>query len=171
MKGYVHVYTGDGKGKTTAAFGLALRAVGAGFQVFIGQFLKGSSCSELESVERLSPSITLRQYGRKGFIRAKPSKEDIDRARSGLDEIAQVAQAGRHRMVILDEANVAIRFGLFPIEDLLDIIDRRHPSVEMVLTGRDADRKIIDRADLVTEMREIKHYYKKGVTARVGIEK
>ena len=171
MKGYIQVYTGNGKGKSTAAFGLALRGAGAGLRIYIGQFLKGSRYSELESIKKLSGLITLKQYGRTGFIRNHPSTEDIAQAKAGLHEIKEIVRAGHHQIVILDEVNVAISYNLLSVEDLLEVMDRKHPSVELVFTGRDADQKIIDRADLVTEMKEIKHYYRKGVPARVGIEK
>ena len=171
MKGYIHVYTGDGKGKTTAAFGLALRAVGAGLKVFIGQFVKGMKYAELDAVQRLSDQITLKQYGRDCFIINEPEEADIQLAREGLAEIKQIMAAGQHRLVILDEANIAIYYKLFSVEELLEAINLRHPSVEVVVTGRQADPKLIEAADLVTEMKEIKHYYTRGVQARDGIEK
>ena len=170
MKGYFHIYTGNGKGKSTAAFGLALRAAGADLQVFIGQFLKGSRSSERESIEKL-PNIILRQYGGSGFIRGVPSKKDIEQARIGLSEMCAIARSGKYRVVIMDEVNVALHYGLFPVQDLLEVIDGRHVSVELIFTGRNADPRVVERADLVTEMKEIKHYYQKGVQARVGIEK
>lgn len=168
--GYVHVYTGDGKGKTTAAFGLALRAVGAGLKVFIAQFVKGMHYSELEAVKRLGGSVEVRQFGRDRFIRGKPTPEDIAAARHGLEQVRAVFSAGTHRLVVLDEANVAAHFGLFPVEELLDLMDGKPRPVELVLTGRRADPRILERADLVTDMHEVKHYYRQGVAARAGIE-
>lgn len=171
MKGYIHVYTGDGKGKTTAAFGLALRAVGAGFKVFIGQFVKGMKYAELDVINRLSDQITLKQYGRDCFIVNEPDEEDIRLARDGLQELRQVMAKGDHQLVILDEGNIAVFFKLFSIDDLLEAVNNRDPSVEVVITGRKADPKLIEAADLVTDMQEVKHYYTQGVQARDGIEK
>lgn len=172
MKGYVQVYTGNGKGKTTAALGLALRAVGAGFKVFIGQFAKGMTYSELDAIKRLSDQITLKQYGRNAFIRNNPKDDDFKFAWEGLEEIRQVVTSGEYQVVIMDEANIATYYKLFSADELLEIIDSKHEETELIITGRNADPRIIERADLVTEMKEIKHYYKtQKVVARVGIEK
>ena len=171
MKGYVQVYTGDGKGKTTAALGLALRAAGAGLDIFIAQFVKGMKYSELDSIERFSDLITLKQYGRGCFIKNGPVPEDIQAAVSGLEEVRKIISSGRHQLVILDEANIAIRYNLFTVKDILELIDSKPEHVELVITGRNAHPDLIERADLVTEMKEIKHYYTKGVIAREGIEK
>lgn len=170
MKGYVQVYTGDGKGKTTAAFGLALRAVGAGMKVYIAQFVKGMEYSELKAIEKFRGQIVLRQFGRDCFIHQEPEEADIKAAREGLDEVRKVLNSGEYRMVILDEANIATYYNLFSADELLELIDNKPEEVELVITGRKADPKIIDRADLVTEMSEVKHYYQKGVQARKGIE-
>ncbi len=169
-RGYVQVYTGDGKGKTTAALGLALRAAGAGLRVFIGQFVKGMHYSELRSLERYDDLIEVRQYGRACFIDREPAPEDIAAAREGLADARRELLAGRWDVVILDEANIATHFGLFPVEELLALIDERPEAVELVITGRRADPRVIDAADLVTEMREVKHYYERGVPARRGVE-
>jgi cob(I)alamin adenosyltransferase len=171
VKGYIQIYTGNGKGKTTAAFGLALRAVGAGLKVYIAQFVKGTEYSELESVKRLSDSITLKQYGLGFFINREPNKEDIRVAREGLKEVREIMCSGVYDLVILDEANIAIYHDLFSVEDLLDFMRAKPENVELVITGRRADSRIIESADLVTEMKEIKHYYHSGVEARIGIEK
>ena len=171
MKGYVQVYTGEGKGKTTAAFGLMLRAAGAGLHVYIAQFVKGMEYSELEAIEKLSDLVTIKQYGSGCFIRKAPSQKDIRLAREGYQKVKQIIQAGKHELVILDEANIAIHHNLFSIEDLLELIDIRPEHVELVITGRNAHEKLLKKADLVTEMREVKHYYKEGVLARTGIEK
>lgn len=170
MKGYVQLYTGDGKGKTTAAFGLALRAAGAGLRVFIGQFIKGIHYSELDAFERFEDRVTIRQYGQGRFVRGQPTPEDIEAARHGLAEARRIVAAGDHDVVILDEANIAVHFGLFSVDDLLDLIDAKPDHVELVLTGRKADQRLIERADLVTEMRELKHYFRRGVQGRKGIE-
>ena len=168
--GYVQVYTGDGKGKTTAAFGLALRAAGAGLPVFIGQFVKGMKYSEIKAFERFSDLITVKQYGRGCFIYNEPKKEDIRVAEDGLEEIRKILISGTYKVVILDEASIATYFKLFSVDDLLQLIDSKPDDVELVITGRNADPRIVERADLVTEMREVKHYYTEGVEAREGIE-
>lgn len=169
-KGYVHVYTGNGKGKTTAALGLAMRAGGAGFKVFIGLFVKGMDYSELHSFARLSDQITLRQYGRKCFIYNEPEMDDVLVARQGLEEVRKAVASGDYQLVIMDEANIATYYKLFSIDELLEVIDMKPEQVELVITGRYVDDRIIERADLVTEMREVKHYYTQGVLARAGIE-
>ncbi len=171
MKGYVHVYTGDGKGKTTAAIGLAIRAAGAGRKVFIGQFLKSGEYSEHKALERFSDLIEIKQYGRGCFIYGAPEDEDIKAARKGLNEVRDIINSGEYDLVILDEANIAVYYKLFEVSKLLEIDRSRPEHVEIVITGRMADQSLIDEADLVTEMKEIKHYYKKGVIARPGIER
>ncbi|MCD6327100.1 cob(I)yrinic acid a,c-diamide adenosyltransferase [bacterium] len=170
MKGYIQVYTGNGKGKTTAALGLALRAAGAGLSVFIAQFVKGRHYGELEALKRLSDAITIKQFGQAAFILGKPTEQDIALARAGLDDVKNIIDSGEYDLVILDEANVATSLGLFSVDDLLSLIDLKPDDVELVITGRNADPKVIKRADLVTKMIEVKHYYKKGVKARKGIE-
>jgi cob(I)alamin adenosyltransferase len=171
MKGYVQVYTGPGKGKTTAALGLALRAVGAGLRVYLAQFVKGMHYSELESLKLLADSITVRQYGRNCFIHGNPGEEDRCRARDALAEVREIMLSGRYDLIILDEANIATSLELFPVEDLLEVIRARPENVELVLTGRNADPRVLEAADLVTEMRDVKHYFTNGVKARAGIEK
>jgi cob(I)alamin adenosyltransferase len=171
MKGYVQVYTGDGKGKTTAALGLALRAAGAGLRTYIGQFVKGMHYSELESLKRFSDLITIRQYGRDCFIYKEPDEEDIRAAREGLEEAREAVNSGKYDLVILDEATIALYYNLFSVEEFLELIRGKPKDVEMIITGRRADPRIIEMADLVTEMKEIKHYYQKGIQARDGIEK
>ena len=168
--GYIHVYTGDGKGKTTAALGLALRAAGAGIEVFIAQFMKGRPSSELRALARFDDLITVRRYGRETLICGEPDEEDRRLAREGLADVRAVLEAGTRRVVIMDEANTAAHFKLFTVEQLLEVMDARPAHVELILTGRHADRRIIERADLVTDMRPVKHYYHRGVQARRGIE-
>jgi len=170
MTGYVQVYTGDGKGKTTAAIGLALRAAGAGLKVFVAQFVKSEKYSEIFALERFSELITCRQYGSGCWLNGQPDGEDVRLAGSGLEEVRRILEAGRHDVVILDEANIATHFGLLAVDDLIALIDLKPSGVELVFTGRKADPRLIDRADLVSEMREIKHYYQKGVLARKGID-
>jgi cob(I)alamin adenosyltransferase len=171
MQGYVQVYTGNGKGKTTASLGLALRAAGAGMKVYIAQFLKKGDYSEIKALERFSDLITIEQFGRGKFIKGKPSPEDMAAGLRGLEKIDAMLTAGRFQVIIMEEANVAVMCGLFPVSRLLALIDKKPDDMELVLTGRGAAPEIIERADLVTEMKEIKHYYNKGVQARIGIEK
>ncbi len=170
-KGYIHLYTGTGKGKTTAAIGLAVRAAGAGLHVFIGQFVKGMHYSELDALERFKDNITIKQYGRGCFIRNKPVPEDIQAAREGLAEIEAVLQSGEYDVVVLDEANIALHFRLFSLKELVRCLKSRKAHVEVIITGRHAPQELIDVADLVTDMVEVKHYYQKGIQARKGIEK
>lgn len=169
-RGMVQVYTGDGKGKTTAALGLAVRALGAGKKVFVAQFVKGMRYSELNLLEKID-SIVVRQYGRDCFIVKQPQQDDITRAREGLAEAAAILKGGQYDLVILDEACIALYYDLFTIDELLAAINGRASHVEVVITGRYAPQRLLDVADLVTEMREVKHYYQKGVHAREGIEK
>jgi cob(I)alamin adenosyltransferase len=170
MKGYIHVYTGNGKGKTTAALGLALRAAGAGKKVFFAQFVKGKPYAEHESVRKCLPLITIRQYGLDCFIVNKPEQQDIDAARAGLQEVAAVIASEAYDLVVLDEATIALYYGLFSLEELMEVVHSRPESMEIVITGRYAPEALIGSADLVTEMKEVKHYYQDGVQARKGIE-
>ena len=171
MKGYVQIYTGDGKGKTTAAIGLAIRALGAGWPVFFAQFLKAGEYSEHKALAQFSDHLTIKTYGRNVFIKGEPEEEDRRLAQEAYQEIAEIVASGRHRLVILDEANVAVHYGLITVDQILDLIDRRAEGVELLITGRHAHSRLIERADLVTEMRAVKHYFDQGITARVGVEK
>ena len=169
--GLVQVYTGDGKGKTTAALGLALRAAGWGYRTFVGQFMKGQDCGELHSAPRLAPYVAIEQFGQPNLRRlGQPAAEDVALAERGLGRIREVLASGEYQIVVLDEICVALHFRLARIGDVLEIIERRPPGVELVLTGRRAPQEILDVADLVTEMREVKHPYQRGVPARRGIE-
>lgn len=170
-KGYVQIYTGDGKGKTTAALGLALRASGHGLRTYIGQFMKGQRYGELEAL-RDNPYITLEQYGDVHHIyEGSVTTDDVARARRGLELAREAMHSGRYDIVVLDEVIVSIWFGLLETEDVLAFLDERPEEVEVVLTGRRAPQELIDRAHLVTEMRPVKHYYEQGVVARPGIER
>lgn len=171
MKGYIQVYTGDGKGKTTASLGLALRAAGAGLKVFICQFMKFGEYSEIKALKKLADRITVAQFGTGKFVRGKPSPEEIEAGRQGFERLEKAVLSGVYDVVIAEEANVAVSCGLFPVERLVSLIDNKPESVELVITGRGAAQAVIDKADLVTEMRPIKHYFDAGVAARVGIEK
>ena len=170
MKGYVHVYTGNGKGKTTAALGVALRAVCAGKKVFIGQFVKGMAYSEIKCQQYL-PNIEIHQFGTTCFIDREPSEEDIQLAQNGMSKCKKALHSGKYDIVILDELNIAFYYNLLKVENVLEIINARADYVEVIITGRYAPKEIITFADLVTEMKEIKHYYSKGVLAREGIDK
>ena len=170
MRGYIHIYTGNGKGKTTAALGLSLRAVGAGKKVFFAQFVKGEIYSEVKAIQKFLPDITIRQYGLKCFIYENPSQADIDRARKGLKEVSEVILSGKYDVIVLDEANIAVYYNLFTDEELINIIRQKPEQTEIIITGRYASDKLIEFADLVTEMKEVKHYYNQGVQARKGIE-
>ena len=170
-KGYNQVYTGEGKGKTTAALGLSLRAAGAGLKVFIAQFIKSGNYSEIKSLQRFSDFITVEQFGLGRFGKRPPPPEYIEAARKGIEAVKRIMHSGAYDVVILEEATVAAAKGLFTVEDLLDLIEMKPNQVELVITGRNADPRIIERADLVTEMKKIKHYFETGVRARVGIEK
>ncbi len=166
-KGFVHVYTGNGKGKSTAAFGLAMRAKGAGLKVIIIQFLKGQKYSEHESFERLGIDYEL--YGTEKFIVGEPGEDVKKLCKEGLERAKRAFQEG-YDVVILDEANVAVYLKAMELEDLIDVVKSKPEHVELVITGRYAPQELIELADLVTEMREVKHYYQKGIQARRGIE-
>ena len=170
-KGYVHVLTGNGKGKTTASLGLAIRAAGAGLKVFFGQFIKKREYSEIKALRRFDDLITVEQFGLGRFTRKNPKPEDIKSARMGLDRVKQVMAANSYDVMILDEANVAVKFGLIAIQDLLGLIVNKPFEMELVITGRYAATRIMEIADMVTEMVAHKHYYHKGVRARAGIDK
>lgn len=170
-KGYIQVYTGNGKGKTTAMLGLALRACGAGLRVYIGQFLKVGDTSEADAIRRFLPQITMEQYGPGHFIFGRgATPEEKAQGREGLDKARQAMLSGGYDLVLLDEINVAAELELLEVEDVLALMAERPDGVELVLTGRGASPRVIDAADLVTEMREIKHYYAAGVDFRPGIE-
>lgn len=170
MKGYIHVYTGNGKGKTTAALGLALRAVGAGKKVYFAQFVKGEIYSEIDAINRYIPEITVKQYGRGCFIVDEPTSEDIQAAKEGLEEVGAVIRSGKYDVVVLDEATIALHYKLFSVEELIAVLQEKREETEIAITGRYAPEELIEIADLVTEMKEIKHYYTKGISARKGIE-
>ncbi len=170
-RGYIQVYTGDGKGKTTAAFGLALRAAGAGLRVLIIQFMKGQAYSETTALERFSPQIEVMQTGRNKCIRKEEvTEEDKQEAHRGLYRARQAFSESDVDLLILDEILVAHWFGLLSLPEILSLIESKPNSLELVLTGRRAPAEVVQKADLVTEMLEIKHYYQAGVPARKGIE-
>ena len=172
-QGYIQVYTGNCKGKTTAALGLALRAVGRELKVCVIQFMKGGGpYGEHLAAEKLAPFLTIVQTGRKGWVnKDNPHEKDRALAREALEMSRKALVGGEYDLVILDEINGAVSMGLLPVEELLALMQEKPKQVELVLTGRNADPRVIEAADLVTEMKEIKHYYKAGVPARIGIEK
>jgi len=172
-KGLVQVYTGNGKGKTTAALGLALRAAGHRFKVLIIQFLKGGiAYGELRSAKKLSPYLTILPMGREHFVDKKnPHPLDVRWAKKGWDLAKRSVHSREYQVVILDEINVAVEYGMVPLKELLALMKNKPKNVELVLTGRWAKPEVLRCADLVTEMREKKHYYKKGIESRMGIER
>ncbi len=170
--GFVQVYTGNGKGKTTAALGLALRAAGFGLKTYIAQFMKEFPYNEIKSLEYLSEWITIEQFGGDEFVYKKepPSETDIAKVKSGLKKAKDNMLSGNYDIIILDEACVSIYFNLIKVGELLDFIKLKPETVEIVITGRYCPEEILNVADLVTEMKEIKHYYEKGILSRRGIE-
>lgn len=168
-KGYIHLYTGNGKGKTTAAIGLAIRAAGAGKKVFIAQFVKGMPYAELKALDRF-PEIEVKQYGLDCFIVNEPTKEDVKAARKGLNEVTGLVRKNACDVLILDEVCIALHYKLFGIDEILELLREKPEDMEIVMTGRYAQKELVDKSDLVTEMKEIKHYYHMGIQAREGIE-
>ena len=172
-KGFVQVFTGDGKGKTTSAIGLAIRAMGSDHTVFFAQFVKSKTASEFNALSKMGPSFTFVSYGAsdsKFLFERAPTEEDKIMARGGLSEAHQAMFSKNYDMVILDEVNIAVYYNLIEVKELLELIHQKPDSVELVLTGRYADPRIIEAADLVTEMKNIKHPFDKGIKARRGIE-
>ena len=169
-KGFIHVYTGNGKGKTTAAIGLGIRATGEGLKVIMIQFMKGRRYSEIDTLQHIK-NFTIVQFGRDEFVsKEKPDQIDIDLAQKGLLYAKDVVQKGQYDLVILDEINVAVDFHLISLEDLINLIDKKPETIELVLTGRYASPEIIKHADIVSEILEIKHPYQTGVQSRKGID-
>lgn len=169
-KGFIQIYTGDGKGKTTAALGLALRAVGSGLSVLIVQFLKGREQGEIRAAEMMD-KLRIVQSGAEEFVNeTNPSAEDVELARRGVAIARKALMSNEYDLVILDEVNIAVQLGIIGIQDVLTLIDCKPSPVELVLTGRGAPPEFIEKADLVTEMRNIKHYHDRGIESREGIE-
>lgn len=167
----IQIYTGNGKGKTTAALGLAFRAAGHGKKVIMIQFMKGKiNYGELESA-KLLPNFTIEQYGRPDFVNPeKPEKIDIKLAQKGFQRAKEIVKSEKYDMIILDEINVAISFKLIEIDEVIDLITQTPKKTELVLTGRYMSEKLKKYADLISEIREIKHHFQKGIKARKGIE-
>jgi len=174
FRGYLQVYTGNGKGKTTAALGLALRAAGWGLRTYMIQFMKKGKYGELITAQkRLSQFLLIEQCGMPGFHHVENgiSSEERSIAEKGLARAQRAIASGRFQIVILDEINTVLHFKIISLESVLRLLANKPPHVELVLTGRFAPPEILNRADLITEMREVRHYYQKGVLARLGIEK
>jgi len=167
MKGYIQVYTGDGKGDTIAALGLSLRSAGAGFNVFIARFNKKVDNNVLNALKRFFDLITVEQYGLGRFIDGRPLPEDMEAARKGLERVTSILSAGEHELVVLDEANAAARSGFFTEQDLLNVLLAKPDHVELVITGQGASSRIIERADLVTEMKSVKHYQVSSLSSQL----
>jgi cob(I)alamin adenosyltransferase len=166
----VHIYIGNGKGKTTAALGLGLRMVGSGKKVLLIQFLKDGQSSEIKAIKKLL-NFEVKAFGQKGFVsKSKLTKKDFDLAQQGFNFAQKAIESKKYDLIILDEINVANYFGLIKIGDLISLIKKTPSKTELILTGRNASKKIIQLADLVTEMKEVKHYFKRGIKARRGIE-
>lgn len=170
-QGCIQVYTGNGKGKTTAALGLSLRALGRGLKVCFFQFIKGGGpYGEQLISQKLAPDFTLIQTGRVGWVNTKDISEDRQLAQNALQQAREAMLTGEYDLFVCDEINGAVAFGLIDVEQVLELMQAKPDHVELVLTGRNADDRVIRAADLVTEMHELKHYYQAGVPARVGIE-
>ncbi len=171
-EGYIQVYTGSGKGKTTAAIGQAVRAAGFGLKTYIVQFMKEFPYNEIKSLKHLKEWITIEQFGGDEFVYKKepPDKIEMDKAQRGLAAAKAKMLSGKYDIIILDEVCVSIYFGLFSDEEILTFIKQKPENVELILTGRYCPDKLLDKADLVTEMNEVKHYYQNGVSSRKGIE-
>ena len=168
-KGYVQVYTGNGKGKTTASLGVQLRMLCNGGKVFMGQFMKGQGSSETKAMEKF-PNYTIEEFGLPKFVMNKASEEDIANAKKGFERMKEVLLSGEYDLVVFDEINSTLFYGMLDVDDVIDLLKQKPEKTEVILTGRSANEKIIEFADLVTEMKEIKHYYQIGVQARKGIE-
>jgi len=171
-QGFIQIYTGNGKGKTTAAIGQAVRAAGFGLKTYIAQFMKEYPYNELRSLNHLKNRITIEQFCGDEFVYKKelPRKEDLAKAKKGLQTAKEKMLSGEYDLIILDEAIVAIYFKLIETEELIEIIKLKPEKVELILTGRYCPEELIKLADLVTDMKEVKHYYQKGITSRKGIE-
>lgn len=172
-KGYVQVYTGNCKGKTTAALGIAFRAMGHGLKTYMGQFMKGQEYGELRAARMVAPYVTIEQYGSDTWVHVQkpPDPADVAMAKAGLERATAAMTSGQYNLVIFDEIITAHFFGLITIEEVLDIISSKPDGVEVIMTGRYAPPELVAAADLVTEMVEVKHYFDQGVHARDGIER
>lgn len=169
-KGYIHIYTGDGKGKSTAAFGLAVRALCAGKSVYIGQFVKSMKYNETRITERFE-YVTVEQFGNGCMLMREADEEDVRMAHEGLMKCSEILLSGEYDVVILDELTIALYLRLIELEEVMQLLQSKRPETEVIITGRYAPQELIDIADLVTDMREVKHYYTQGVLSRDGIDR
>lgn len=170
-KGLVMIITGKGKGKTTSACGQALRAVGQGYRVIIIQFMKGRDYGEALAIKQYIPEIKILQYGLENLVsRQKPDPGEAEIAMQGWQKAKEAINSGNYDMVVLDEINVAVKFGLIPEEEVVNVITTKLPELDIILTGRYASDRLIQLADMVSEVMEIKHHYNEGIKARAGIE-
>jgi cob(I)alamin adenosyltransferase len=171
-KGLIQIYTGNGKGKTTAALGIALRAAGQGLNVLILQFMKRQeNIGEIKIIESAHLPIKIEQYGRRVFFKTRTCESmDIHMAHKGFEAFQKAMECGEYDLIVLDEINMAIHFGLLNLVEVIRAVERKPPNLHLILTGRKAKTELIEKADLVTEMREIKHYFSQGIVAQKGLE-
>ncbi len=175
-QGFIHIYTGNGKGKTTSCIGLTIRSLGAGFKVFFCQFMKNGDYSEIKALKKVGETtfpgqLEIHQYGQKGRLFEKPTEKDKSAATKGLHKAMIAASSGDYDLVILDEVNIVLHYNLIEEEELLKLMENKDKNTELVLSGRYAAEKIVQKADLVSEINSLKHYSQNGVPARLGIEK
>jgi cob(I)alamin adenosyltransferase len=168
--GYTHIYTGNGKGKTTAAFGLGIRALMSGKKVYIGQFVKDMAYNETKIANDYE-NLTIEQLGKGCFIEREPTDEDKRIGKAALEKCYELYKNNSYDLIILDELCIALYFGLISTQEVIDCFFSEKYQAEVVITGRYCPEKLIERADLVTEMKEIKHYYNQGVTTRDGFDR
>ncbi len=169
-RGYIQVYTGEGKGKTTCSIGLAIRALGAGLKVAFLQFFKPPTSSEVKILKGLAPNLFYASFHTKGFVKGRVSEKLKKKIHEGYELFKELLQKGEYDLCILDEFVYALNWDIIDLQDFLMVLERRPQNIEVVITGRGAPQALIDRADLVTEMKPLKHYFEKGVKARCGIE-
>lgn len=170
FKGYIQVYTGEGKGKTTAAIGLTIRALGAGLKVAFFQFFKPGTSSEVDILKRFFPQLLYKAFGKEEFIKEKIDPEIRELILKGWEEVKELAKSGTYNIIVLDEITYALNWGIINLKEFLEFLKNKPEDLEVIITGRFAPEKIIEIADLVTEMKKIKHYYNKDVKSRKGIE-
>lgn len=166
---FIQIYTGDGKGKTSAAYGMVVRSLCAGHKVFIAQFVVNLPTQENKLADKFD-NLTIKQFGNGCFINRKPNDKDIEFAQAGLKQCSDILKSGEYDLVILDELNIAIYYNLITVESVLEMLQNRHPQTEIIITGRYAQKKLIEVAHLVTDMQNVKHYYEQGVVARDGFD-
>jgi cob(I)alamin adenosyltransferase len=169
-QGYIQIYSGDGKGKTTASLGVVLRIIGQGGKVFYAQFIKGKRSSEFKALENFPENFIHRMFGAGRFIKNTPSQDEITMAENGLSECEKALSSGEYDLVVMDELNGAIKCGILKVDQVIKAINMRNSQTELIITGRNAPPELIEIADLISEIRPIKHYFEKGVITRKGIK-